>query len=694
MDPLRTQRDSLTRANLLEIADSADRHLAQEAVRVPALAEPIGVWRGELARLPDRLRSAEARVAFVGAVKSGKSTLVNALLGEDLLPRGSGILTAQVTEVRSATQPRLHLSWHPRSAVNRAFSTHLTALGHPGEWRLEVSADRERARALLAGGASRPERAAVRALLGGYDEVGHRLGDRPREEHQEDLSTLSSWAARDEIAVFLAGLRVDVPAPDLPPGIALLDCQGSDAWNAAHGEAVESALLGAHALVYVISSRVGLREADHRLLGTLGNLGLLELTRFVLNVDLGEVRSGADLERVVSSVGQALGELGCTEGPWVFSCLQGLLDRRVLLSPETVSPGERRLLEAWESAAAARAAGSRDCFEAFRSSLWSELRAERERLVILRGRTALRRVLVEASQALRAHGQDATAIERASWKADAVDRILAWARQRMEDAARQEKARLRQAVEARFSASRAPQRRLWEDRVACVSDPVPAGGDAAAAAAVLGARLEGVVEGLLAESEPLRINAVRNLALEARGALARTGEALGGETATLLARAGVTPGPPPGRVALAGEISVTRKIPVLRGRILRRRNLPPDRARRIANAVGRWAAAPLRRRARAGDALDRAGVAAQRTIVLRRARSAWQEYVGALLETCLLPHVDDVAAQIYGAVAAWVLAETGSGLGKALETLAASHPRDLDGRRPVCAPEPTERRNP
>ena len=37
---------------------------------------------------------------MVGAVKSGKSTMINALVGQDLLRRGAGILTAMITRVQ------------------------------------------------------------------------------------------------------------------------------------------------------------------------------------------------------------------------------------------------------------------------------------------------------------------------------------------------------------------------------------------------------------------------------------------------------------------------------------------------------------------------------------------------------------------------------------------------------------------
>ena len=50
--------------------------------------------REQLLALLDRLDAARLRVLVVGAAKRGKSTLINALLGRDVLPSGVTPLTA------------------------------------------------------------------------------------------------------------------------------------------------------------------------------------------------------------------------------------------------------------------------------------------------------------------------------------------------------------------------------------------------------------------------------------------------------------------------------------------------------------------------------------------------------------------------------------------------------------------------
>jgi ribosome biogenesis GTPase A len=78
-------------------ADDGDV-LAAALDGLSALAGPHD--RAALAELRDRLRRQLLRVLVAGEAKRGKSTLVNALLGRQVLPSGVTPLTALATAVR------------------------------------------------------------------------------------------------------------------------------------------------------------------------------------------------------------------------------------------------------------------------------------------------------------------------------------------------------------------------------------------------------------------------------------------------------------------------------------------------------------------------------------------------------------------------------------------------------------------
>ncbi len=96
---------------------------------VSALDELVSLADGtdvaSLAALRDRLDAARLRVLVVGEAKRGKSTLVNALLGRDLLPTGVTPLTAVATTLTYGTDRDLNVVFedgrterHPLTALD------------------------------------------------------------------------------------------------------------------------------------------------------------------------------------------------------------------------------------------------------------------------------------------------------------------------------------------------------------------------------------------------------------------------------------------------------------------------------------------------------------------------------------------------------------------------------------------------
>jgi small GTP-binding protein len=91
-----------------------------------------------LAALRDRLGAARLRVLVVGEAKRGKSTLVNALLGRDVLPMGVTPLTAVATTVTQGTDEGLDVVFTDGRAARcplSAIDEFGTERGNPGNRR-------------------------------------------------------------------------------------------------------------------------------------------------------------------------------------------------------------------------------------------------------------------------------------------------------------------------------------------------------------------------------------------------------------------------------------------------------------------------------------------------------------------------------------------------------------------------------
>ena len=115
---------------------------SSESTLVSALGELTSLGtdrdREQLAALRDRLDAARLRVLVVGEAKRGKSTLVNALLGRDVLPSGVTPLTAVTTTVRYGDDERAEvrfLDGHDEKHPLAVLCDLVTERGNPGNRR-------------------------------------------------------------------------------------------------------------------------------------------------------------------------------------------------------------------------------------------------------------------------------------------------------------------------------------------------------------------------------------------------------------------------------------------------------------------------------------------------------------------------------------------------------------------------------
>jgi GTP-binding protein EngB required for normal cell division len=132
---------------------------SRENALVSALGELTALGterdREQLAALRDRLDAARLRVLVVGEAKRGKSTLVNALLGQDVLPSGVTPLTAVTTTVRYGDDERVEvrfLDGHDEKHSLAALPDLVTERGNPGNRRRIAGVTVYIAAPLLAGG--------------------------------------------------------------------------------------------------------------------------------------------------------------------------------------------------------------------------------------------------------------------------------------------------------------------------------------------------------------------------------------------------------------------------------------------------------------------------------------------------------------------------------------------------------------
>ncbi|MFZ7126985.1 MAG: dynamin family protein [Desulfobacterales bacterium] len=373
---------------LVEITGEVEG-LIDTAAGLPGIAfKSADKWKTACAAARSQLSEDRIRVAVVGPIKSGKSTFANALLKGDYLKRGAGVVTSIVTRIVQGESLSAELHFKSWNEINDDIE-HALVLFPSRDWLpdgrsfdLRRETDRQglgeamrslSPEQLITNDARNANSVLLWSYLGGFDQVAEYVGsetsvvrfdERRFPEHRR-------FVGDDVLAVYLKDIRLTVPVDDLLENIELADCQGSDSPNPLHLAMIQDYLLMTHLIIYVISSRTGLRRADLDFISIIRKMGISDHLLFVLNVDFSEHETGEDLEALFEKVREELAML--VPSPRVFPI--SALFRLFKVQKESLPEKDRLRLEQWESAAdllEVSEAGECRFLEAFRSKLFND----------------------------------------------------------------------------------------------------------------------------------------------------------------------------------------------------------------------------------------------------------------------------------------------------------------------------------
>ncbi|WP_448384173.1 dynamin family protein [Desulfosoma sp.] len=313
-------------------------------------------WRDHLDLVHHALQDPLVRIAVAGSVKSGKSTLINALLGGDLLKRGAGIVTSFITRIRCNAVRGGWVELKSWDEIHRDLTGAVAMLpltegpSVPSKtWDLRKSAHRESLVKKLAAVQTELQHnrslldapfLLVHAYLEGLPKVQDLLRNQPRRLtfDEKTLRRHQDFVGVESSAVYLKDVEIHYPAPWIGDDVEIADCQGSDSPNPLHFALLQQYLLKSHIIVYVVSSRTGLREADLKLLDFIKTLRMTPQTLFVFNLDLD---SHQGLDDIHASVERFAKELRWTvPNPRVYA-FSGLYH---LLAAQEPPPSSREAL--------------------------------------------------------------------------------------------------------------------------------------------------------------------------------------------------------------------------------------------------------------------------------------------------------------------------------------------------------------
>lgn len=345
----------------LETLNSLNALLSQGA-GIPGMTDRLfEEWMATCGSIRSQLSEDMIRVAVVGSIKSGKSTFVNALIRGDYLKRGAGVVTSIVTKIRQGKSLQAKLFFKSWDEVNFDIQEALTMLpdvsfdGEDEVFDIRKSGDRRLLEKALAGlrpdqlvsnGAVDANSVLLSSYLKGYEKVQQTLSSDNVTQAYKGRHFEKHWefVANDALAVYLKDMRLEIDSSALSDYFEIADCQGSDSPNPHHLAMIQDYLNLTHLIIYVISSRTGLRQADIRFLSMIKQMGIMDSILFVVNCDFNEHESIADLQRLVSKVQEDLAYIKPDQTLFVFSALLNLFRA----DKSRLSEKDQRRLAQWE----------------------------------------------------------------------------------------------------------------------------------------------------------------------------------------------------------------------------------------------------------------------------------------------------------------------------------------------------------
>ncbi|MBW2432236.1 MAG: dynamin family protein [Deltaproteobacteria bacterium] len=360
--------------------------LISKAKSLPGMDESrFADWARTCRRLPDQMSEDMMRVAVAGPIKSGKSTFLNSILQGDYLKRGAGVITSIVTRVRNGKQLSAKLFFKSWDEINAEMEQALV-LFPTLEWRrtdsgLDIRRAEEReqieqalkllsADQLISHDTRNINNVLLSSYIRGYDRVCDIISTQntTRNYDAQSFSKHKSFVGDENLAVYLKDVELQIPSDVFATNIEIADCQGSDSSNPMHLSMIQDYLLLTHMIVYVISSRTGLRQADIQFLSIIKKMGILDNILFVINCDFSEHESMRELQTLVNKIKEELALIKPDPEVYTFSVLFNLFS-----SPDlALSEKDQLRMQQWQAETELTEFSNRETNQ-FRATLDSKL---------------------------------------------------------------------------------------------------------------------------------------------------------------------------------------------------------------------------------------------------------------------------------------------------------------------------------
>jgi len=337
------------------------RNMLQKIGTVPGFSDKnFESWEKTFENIEKQISEEIVRVAVVGPIKSGKSTFVNSVYKGDYLKMGAGVVTSIVTRIHSGLELKASLYFKTWDEINSDIKDALVffplSVGS-SDFDIRRSQDRQHLddalkslepEQLITNNSRDSNSLLLSSYLEGYDrisEVGFSSESGVKEYKGQSSQKHKEFVGNDALAVYLKDMRLEITSDLDDSNIEIADCQGSDSPNPLHLAMIQDYLLQTHFIIYVISSRTGLRQADIRFLSMIRKMGIMDNMLFVVNCDFSEHDNMEDLQSLIKKISDEISLMKSDPDIFVFSSLFNLFKEKEV----DLAKKDMARLELWRS---------------------------------------------------------------------------------------------------------------------------------------------------------------------------------------------------------------------------------------------------------------------------------------------------------------------------------------------------------
>ncbi len=316
-------------------------------------------WEKACLEIPGQISCDSIKIAVTGAIKSGKSTFVNSIFKTDFLKRGAGVLTSVVTKIQRQERLRAKISIKSWDEVNLEieqallfFDDHYLSENKHFDLRrdkdrkyLEKTYKKLLNKKSITDNQVRSEMILLNNVLKNYKFCKDIIEpDETMLEFENDKFKEHKVFTGDPTkAFFIKDVILEVNFSDFDKDIEIADCQGIDSTDIGQLSKVLEYLESSNMIIYLISSRTGLREADIRFLSIINKMGISDNVIFVINCDLSEHESLNDLIDMKNGLEHDLRFFKQNLNLYTFSSLYNLFNQ----IKSEISAKDKKRIQIW-----------------------------------------------------------------------------------------------------------------------------------------------------------------------------------------------------------------------------------------------------------------------------------------------------------------------------------------------------------